>query len=153
MIRNLSVFLLSLIGISAILTYFWQDGLQIRYTLLFKPAAMYCFKLFGIQKSGITLVMEHFTNLIPYIALCISLPNAEWKKKFIRLGYGLSILITVHFVLIIAISKVYMLYRGSETAFKFMVPMFILNDALPLVIWFLFFSQEVITLFKRKPTS
>lgn len=153
MIKNLSVFLLSLIGISVILTYFWRDGLQMRYVLLFKPAAIYTFKLLGIHKSGIRLVLEHFTNLIPYIALCLSLPNARWRKKLIYLGYGLVVIILVHFVLIIAISKVYSVYGGSETAYIFMVPMFILNDALPLVIWFLFFYREIVSLFKKKAVT
>lgn len=124
-----------------------------QYTMLFKPAAMYVYKLLGIHKSGIRLVIEHFTSLIPYIALCISLPNAPWKRRIIYLGYGLGIIILVHFILIIAISKVYSVYSGSETAYKFMVPMFILNDSLPLIIWFLFFYREIISLFKREKAT
>lgn len=146
--------MLSLIVISVVLTIFWRDGLQMRYALLFKPAAMYAYKALGIHKSGIMLVIEHFTNLIPYIALCLSLPNARWSRRFIRLAYGLGILVIVHFILLIAISKVYSVYGGSETAYKFMVPMFIFNDALPLAIWFLFFYREIISLFKKDtPTA
>ena len=149
MIKNLVVFLLSLIVISVLVTYVWFEALQLRYALLFKPAAMYVFRLFHIPKSGLMLVLEHFTSIIPYIALCLSLPNAAWKKKLTRLGYGLAIIAAVHFVLIIAISKVYSVHALSPTAYKFIFPMFILNDALPLILWFMFFSTEVITLFKK----
>ncbi|MCK5126494.1 MAG: hypothetical protein KAR42_09580 [candidate division Zixibacteria bacterium] len=150
MIKKLAVFLLSLLGISILLTIIWINGAQVQYALLFKPAAIFMFKTLGIHKSGLNFVLEHFTNLIPYIALCLSIPNTSWKKKLTRLGYGLGILMVVHFTLIIAVSKVYSVYSNSETAYIFIFPMFIINDTLPLLLWFLFFSNEVLSFFKRK---
>lgn len=152
--RKLLRFFLSLIVVSAVLTWFWFNGAQVSYALLFKPMAQFTFRLLKIYKSGVKLVIEHFTNIIPFIALSVSLPDVEIRKRLLRLLYGLLILMVVHFILIIAVSGIYATYELSPTAYKFMFPLFIINDALPLVLWFLFFSEEILRLFRpRKGAS
>jgi len=148
--RNLLKFFLSLVVVSAVLTWFWLNGLQLSYALLFKTPAQFTFRLLKIYKSGVTLVIEHFTNLIPFIALSVSLPGVAIKKRLIRLVLGLIILMVVHFLLIISVSKIYATYSLSQTAYKYMFPLFILNDALPLALWFVFFSEEILSLFRRR---
>ena len=146
--RKLLRFFLSLIVVSALLTWFWFDGLQVRYALLFKPMAQAAFRFFKIYRSGITLVIEHFTNLIPFIALSVSLPGVKIGKRLVRLFLGLIILMAVHFFLIISVSKIYSAYQLSATAYKYMFPLLIINDALPLVLWFLFFSEDILKVFR-----
>ncbi len=148
--RKLLRFFLSLIVVSAVLTWFWFHGLQVSYALLFKPMAQFTFRLLKIYRSGVMLVIEHFTNLIPFIALSVSLPDVGIKKRLTRLALGLAILMAAHFVLIIAVSKIYATYELSQTAYKFMFPLFIINDALPLALWFLFFSEEILSIFRRR---
>jgi hypothetical protein len=133
-----------------VLTWFWFNGLQVEYAMLFKPAAQFMFRQLGINKSGLRLVIEHFTNLIPFIALCVSLPGVKLKKRLIRSALGLAILVIVHFTLIIAVSGIISVYSGSPTAYKYIFPILTINDALPLILWFLFFSEEVISLFRKK---
>ena len=148
--RNLWLFFLSLVIISVILTWVWFHGLQIQYAMLFGPAAKFTFRQLGIYKSGLKLVLEHFTNLIPFIALCIALPKVPIKKRLIRSGIGLGILVVVHFIMIIAVSAIYTKHYMSPTAYKYIFPILTINDALPLVLWFLFFSDEILNLFRRK---
>lgn len=148
--KNLLLFFLSLAAISVVLTWFWFHDLQVRYAMLFGPAAKFVFRQLGIHKSGLKLVIEHFTNIIPFIALCISLPGVNLKKRIVRSGLGLIILAFIHFVMIIAVSAIYSSHSMSPTAYKYIFPILTVNDALPLVIWFLFFSDEIISLFKRK---
>ncbi len=148
--RKLLRFFLSLIIVSVVLTWFWFNGLQISYALLYKPMAQFAFRVLKIYKSGVTLVIEHFTNLIPFIALSVSLPGVRIKKRLIRLFLGLIILMAVHFFLIIAVSKIYATYELSQTAYKYMFPLFMINDALPLALWFLFFSEEILSTFRRQ---
>lgn len=148
--KKLLIFFLSLILVSVVLTWFWFNGLQVRYAILFGPAAKFTFRHLGIPKSGLNLVIEHFTNIIPFIALCVTLPGIKLAKRVIRLAAGLVILALVHFILIVAVSKVYSLYSMSQIAYKYIFPMLTINDALPLVLWFLFFSNEVLDLFRRK---
>ena len=148
--KNLVYFFLSLIIISAVLTWIWFNWLQIHYALLFGPAARFTFRQLGIYKSGLRLVLEHFTNIIPYIALCASLPGVKLKKRLIRSAIGLGILVIVHFIMIIAVSAVYTAHGLTSTAYKYYFPILTINDALPLVIWFLLFSEEILNLFRRK---
>jgi hypothetical protein len=148
--KNLLRFFLSLIAISVVVTWLWFQSLQIEYAKLFKAPAQFAFRQLGIPKSGLMLVLEHFTNLVPYIALCLSLPTAPWKKRFTRLGLGLAILIVVHYIMLVAVSGVYSTYSLSPTAYKFLFPILTISDALPLVLWFLFFSEEIIGLFRKQ---
>jgi len=151
--KDLLLFFLSLVVISVVLTWFWFDGLQVRYAMLFGPTAKFMFRHLGIHKSGLKLVIEHFTNLIPFIALCIALPRVPWKKRLLRSGLGLGILVVVHFIMIVAASAIYSAYAMSATAYKYIFPILIINDALPLILWFLLFSEEVIGLFRRGKSS
>lgn len=148
--RNLLLFFLSLLVISVILTWFWFNGLQVRYAMLFGPAAKFTFKILNIHKSGLKLVLEHFTNIIPFIALCAALPGIKLKKRLIRSAIGLAILVVYHFIMIISVSAIYSAHSMSPTAYKYIFPILTINDALPLVIWFLFFSDEIIGFFKNK---
>jgi len=66
------------------------------------------------------------------------------------LGLGLAVLAAVHFILIVAVSAVYNAYALSPTAYKYMFPLLTVNDALPLVLWFLLFSEEIIAMFRVK---
>ena len=79
-----------------------------------------------------------------------ALPAVGIRKKAFRLVYGLLILAAFHFALILAVSAVYDRYGLSPSTYKYIFPMLIVNDALPLVLWFLFFSEEVMALFSRK---
>ena len=146
--KNLLFFFLSLAVVSVVLTWFWFHGLQVRYAMLFGPAARSAFRLLGIHKSGLKLVIEHFTNIIPFIALCLALPRVGLKKRLTRLALGLGILALAHFIMIVAVSAVYSVHSLSPTAYKYIFPILTVNDALPLVIWFLFFSEEIIGLFR-----
>jgi hypothetical protein len=122
--------------------------------MLFGPAAKFMFRQLGIHKSGLKFVIEHFTNLVPYLALCVSLPGVAPKKRITRSALGLAVLVIFHFIMIVVVSGVYSEYSLSRTAYKYMFPILTINDALPLVLWFLLFSEEILTLFrKRKITS
>jgi hypothetical protein len=136
--------------LSFLLTWFWFKSLQVEYAMLFGPAAKFMFRQLGIHRSGLKLVIEHFTNLIPFIALCVSLPGVRLKKRLIRSAMGLAIMIVVHFILIISVSGIYSAHSLSPTAYKYIFPILTINDALPLILWFLFFSEEVISLFRKK---
>ena len=147
------LFFLSLIGVSAVLAWFWFDGLQIQYARLFGPAAKFTFRQLGIHKSGLRLVIEHFTSIIPFIALVVSLPSVKLGKRLRRLAYGLIILMIVHFLMIVGASAIYSNWSLSKTTYKFLFPMLTINDALPLVLWFVFFSDEILKLFSRKQAA
>lgn len=159
--KNLLRFFLSLIGLSALLTWLWFYGLpfisttslQLAYAGLFRAPAIAVFRLLGISKSGMMIVLEHYTNLVPYIALCLALPGVPWVRRLTRLGYGLGIQVVVHFLLLVIVSKVYTVHALSPTAYKYIFPLLTINDALPLVLWFLFFSEEIILLFRRQKTA
>jgi len=148
--KRLLLFLLSLGVVSGALTWIWFQDLQVRYAMLFRAPAQFVFRQLGIHKSGLLLVIEHFTNLIPFIALTVSLPGINLKRRLARLGLGLAVLAAVHFILIVAVSAVYNAYALSPTAYKYMFPLLIVNDALPLVLWFLLFSEEIIAMFRVK---
>ncbi len=148
--KKLTLFFLSLIFVSATLAWFWFDGLQIQYARLFGPAAKFTFRQMGINKSGLKLVIEHFTSIIPFIALVVALPSVAIGKRIKRLAYGILILMFGHFLLIVGASAVYTNWGLSKTAYKYLFPMLTINDAFPLVLWFVFFSDEILTMFSRR---
>jgi hypothetical protein len=151
--RNLLRFFLSLIVVTVICTALWIYAVQVPYTTMFAPLARPLFRLLDVKVSGAVFVMEHFASLIPFLALSISLPHIPLKRRLSRMAIGLGSIVFIHFLLII-ISSVIFTHSGlSARSYKQVFPMLLVNDALPLILWFVLFSEEVIRLFSRRKAS
>lgn len=144
--------MLKLVAISVVVTFVWFWWLQLRYAAMFGPAAKFAFRTLGIQKSGHLLVLEHFTSLVPFIALSLSLPNGFKKKRLLRLGIGITIIAAAHYLLLIAVSAVYAAHGLTGITYKYIFPMLTINDALPLLLWIVLFAEEIRALFHKAPS-
>ena len=141
--KNLWLFLLKLLVFSLALGYLWFSRYQVQYPYWIDGFANPFFKLVGVKKWWLALVVEHFTNLVPYLALVLASPGffKHWKRTLIALVGGVAILILGHLLLSWAVYYFNEQYSLSKSFYKIVVPMYIINDALPLALWLSFFPR------------
>ncbi|MFH2048706.1 MAG: hypothetical protein ABIJ12_04595 [bacterium] len=96
--KDLLIFLSKLIPLTLVLGYFWFTGWQVRYPDWLDPIALPFFRMVGVKRWWLALVVEHFTNIIPYIALVLSVPDhiKFWRRGLLALFGGCAIIILGH---------------------------------------------------------
>ncbi len=141
--KDLWLFLAKLVPLTLVLGYFWFAGLQEQYPYLMKPVAFPFFELVGVKSWRLALLMEHFTNIVPYIALILASPNliTNWKRSLIAFFGGLLIIVAVHLLLSWVVYYFSMKYSLSKTFYKILVPCYLVNDAMPLILWLAFYPK------------
>jgi len=139
--KELWLFLAKLIPLTLLFGYIWLSGLQAKYPDLLDPIALPFFKLVGVRRWWLALVMEHFTNIVPYAALVLATPGLieRWRRALLALFGGLAIIVLAHLLLSTAVYYLEIEYRMSKAFYRFIVPMYLLNDSLPLVLWLAFY--------------
>jgi hypothetical protein len=148
--KELWLFLAKLAVFTLVLGYIWFKVVQRQYPELIEPVAAVFFQLTAVRRWWLVLLLEHYTNLVPYIALVLATPGliTNWKRSLIALTGGLAILILVHLVMATAVYHLVAKYALSRTCYKFLVPIYLVNDALPLVLWILFFPRVLPEMFR-----
>ena len=147
--RKLALFLAKLAVFSVVLCYVWFKGLQEAYPEILSPIAIHIIAWFGAKKWLLFLLMDHFTNLIPFIALVAATPLffVRWRKTLTVVLVGLSTMVVLHLAISIVFYHFYEAYGFSETFYKLTVPVYLINDALPFVLWILFYHGMLGELF------
>lgn len=145
-------FLFKLIISSLVLGYIWFDFAQDAYPVFLKPIVFPFFKWVGVKKWRLSFLLDHFTNIIPYLALVIATPGffKNWKRTLIA-GFGGLIILIIGHLLISWIDYHYWSqaqFKLTRGFFKNTFYIYMLNDALPLGIWLLFYPQILSQIFK-----
>lgn len=148
--KVLWLFLAKLIPLTLVLGYFWYFSLQLKYPDLIEPIAGPIFALFGVRTWWLSLLLEHYTSLVPYIALVFSVPDIikRWRRAVGALLGGVAVIVLGHILMSIAVYYILELFPGTRTSFILIVPVYLINDALPLILWLLFFPGLFERLFR-----
>jgi hypothetical protein len=127
--------------------WFWL--VQDAYPYFLKPVAYPFFQWIGVRKWRLSLLLDHFTNIVPYVTLVCASPGffKNWKKTLVALFGGLIILMIGHLLLSCVDYYFYSRYKMTKSFFKGMFPFLMLNDALPLGLWLLFYPKVLTEVF------
>jgi len=142
-------FLVKLALFSIAFGLLWHFYLQTAYPHFLKPVAVPFFQWVGVKKWRLSLLLDHFTNIIPYVALVLSTPGIikEWKKTLFTLLGGLVILMIGHLLLSWIDYHYWAKYGMSRSFFRNTFHFLLLNDALPFGLWLLFYPRVLPQLF------
>jgi hypothetical protein len=152
--RELIAFALKALSISLVLGFLWFWKAQDLYPHLLSPISVPFFQWVGVKKWLLSRVIDHFTNIVPYVALVLATPEAfrNWKKTLFALLGGLAILAAGHLLLSWAVYYYSAQYRFSKAYFRAAFPYFLLCDAMPLILWLLFYPRVLPKMLNfRKP--
>ena len=148
--KELWLFLAKLAFFSIVFGLLWFYYIQNLYPVLLKPIVFPFFKWVGVKKWRLSILLDHFTNIIPYVALICSSPGffRKWKKTIIALIGGLLILILGHIALSWIDYNAWSEYGTTRPFFRRIFHFYLINDALPLGLWLLFYPSLLPQLFR-----
>lgn len=148
--KDLWLFLAKLAFFTVLFGLLWFYYLQDAYPHFLKPVAFPFFKWVGVKKWRLSLLLDHFTNIVPYVALVFSTPGffRHWKKTLLALFGGLLILMIGHLALSWLDYHFWSQYKMTRSFFRRTFHFYLLNDALPLGLWLLFYPGVLPQLFR-----
>ena len=147
--RELWLFVLKLVFFTVIFGLLWFYYVQELYPYLLKPVVFPFFKWVGVKKWRLSILLDHFTNIIPYVALVCASPGffKNWKKSIMTLIGGLLILMAGHIALSWIDYHYWSKYDTTKPFFRRIFHFYLINDALPLGLWLLFYPRLLPQLF------
>ncbi|MDH3891603.1 MAG: hypothetical protein OEV49_11015, partial [candidate division Zixibacteria bacterium] len=147
--RNLWLFLLKLAVTTLTLGYFWTTGWKMAYPTWIDPIAQLFFRMFGVTQWPLTLTADHHASLIPFIGLLVATPGliTRWKRALVALVGGVAAIVLMHIVMSIAIFHIVDAFEMSQNAYRLLLPIYLVNDAMPLILWLAFFPSVLSELF------
>jgi hypothetical protein len=118
------------------LGYLWIEY-RIYYPAVLGPVFDPLFRAVGVDHWYMALLLNHFTSWLPFVALVLASPGciAGWKRTLRALGGGLFLILVSHFLLSWAVFVIVDAYRMSNMYYKLVIPLFLINVALPFVLW------------------
>jgi len=143
------LFLSKLIGASLILGWIWFAWWQEVYPDMLRPVAVPFFRLLGVKRWFLELLMHHYTSLIPYLALVIATPGhiKNYGRGLVAFFGGSGVIILGHLLMSAVVFFIVDAYGLGKTAYRLTVPVYLINDSFPLVLWLLFYHEILIKLF------
>ncbi len=149
--RNLWLFLAKLAAVTIVLGLVWFWWLREAYPEFVSIPARAVLPLIGVEKLHFSAAAEHFANMIPYVALVLAAPGAlqRWRYLVVALVSGVAILITGHLLMLTGFYFVIEEYALSRQAYRLILPIWVLNDALPLILWLAYYPKALRELFPR----
>jgi hypothetical protein len=130
-------FVVQFVAVTAVLGLFWQFYLKVRYPRLFGTVALPVLRLFGVTDWPLPLVLGHFATWIPYCALVMSSRwlQADWMRIWRALVVGWVAVIVGHLLLSIGVYHLAELCESQQTFYSLLIPMYLINDTLPVILW------------------
>jgi hypothetical protein len=119
------------------------------YPYWIDPAVTFFFNIFGVTRWYLSLTVEHFASVVPFVGLVVATPGifTQWKRALIALVGGVVAIVLMHIAMSIAIFYIVEAYAMSKNAYRLLLPIYLVNDAMPLVLWLAFFPTVLSELF------
>ena len=145
------LFLAKVVAITCLLGLAWFLGVRWQYPQGLRLVGDWLFPLIGVRKWELSWTLDHMANIIPFIALVLATPAwyRPWRRGLAVLLGGLAILVVGHLLMLIAFYFIIASYGFSEYAYRWAVPVWVVNDSLPLVLWLACYHRALGQLFPR----
>lgn len=149
--KSLWQFLAKLVAVTLVLGLVWFWWLREAYLSFITDPARLVLPMLGVEKLHFSAAAEHFANLIPFVALVLAAPEAtrRWRYLVTSLMFGICLLMIGHLLMLTGFYFIIEKYALSRQAYRLMLPIWVLNDALPLILWLAFYPRALRGLFPR----
>jgi len=137
------LFLTKLLFFTLAFGFLWFRFLQDWYPHLLKPVAFPFFQWVGVRKWRLSILLDHYTNIIPFVALVFASPGffKQWKRTILALVAGLVVMAIGHLLLSWIDYHYWAEYKTTRSFFRRAFHFYLLNDALPLGLWLIFYPR------------
>ena len=144
------IFLAKLVPLSILLFYIWIKWLMEPYASLVSAAVNKITLVFAPQMTNILLSKELYYDVPPLLALSLAMKTRFFSKLW-RLELGIILIFLWHTLFLIIVNLLSynvpeVNAQGRHFLFAFT---YVINKAIPLVLWIALFRKEIVTLLIR----
>ncbi|MFH1687318.1 MAG: hypothetical protein ABIE70_07320 [bacterium] len=149
--KDLWLFLTKLAVVTVVLGLAWFWWFKLQYPRLLQPIGNVVLPWLGAHKWQLSWTLEHMSNMVSYLALVLATPEIgrRWREVLRALYIGLPIMVLVHLLMLAAFDHIISRWGLSEITYRWAVPIWVVNDALPLILWLLLLPEVLTELFPR----
>jgi len=148
--KDLWLFLSKLVLVTVILGLAWFWWFKELYPKMLEPVGNVVLPLLGAQRWQLSWTLEHMANMVPYLALVFATPKLteNWRTVLRGVYIGVPVLIAFHLLMLASFDHIISAWGLSQITYRWAVPIWVVNDALPLILYLLLFGQILPQLFK-----
>ena len=148
MTRRPWLLLAEFVAITLPLAWLWHIWGREAYLDLFQTLTAPLLEAFGVDRFPEKLVRNRFLNVLPFLALMIITPGLSARRRVVGTGIGLAVL-WVGQVALAVIGRTVLMRMGAENAYPALLPVILVSDSLPFVLWAAIAHEFVGELAKR----
>lgn len=134
MTRRPWLLLAEFIAITLPLAWLWHLWGREAYLGVFQTLTAPLLEAFGVDRFPEKLVRNRFLNVLPFLALMIITPGLSARRRAVGTGIGLAVLFVGHVALAV-IGRTVLMRMGAENAYPALLPVILVSDSLPFVLW------------------
>jgi len=147
---------LKVVGITVPVTWIWLEWGRAAYGRLFAELAIPIFGFLGMTRILPEGSRDRFINYLPFLILMIVTPRMSLLRRSlgIAVGFVLIFILQVFFIYASEMAGVQDGQVNRQDIYEKMLPVLLICDAFPFVLWILFakdFVQEITAKIVRKP--
>jgi hypothetical protein len=139
--RRLLVLLLAFVGLTAPLAWLWLAFGEERYARVLLAILDPVYDALGVRHRRGGPVAPRLVSLVPFAALMAITPGMGLRRRVAGTLVGLAVIAGLHLLLFLLVDSAYAAFGRSRRALTMIVPLLLVNDGIPLLVW-LFFARD-----------
>jgi hypothetical protein len=134
-LRRALVLVLLFFALTVPLSWLWLEWGQRHYGTLLFSILDPLYEATGIRRERGNPVAPRLVGLVPFLVLMAITPALPWRRRLIGAAVGVGLLVGFHLILMIVVDIAYTGFGRTRRAIATFVPLLIINDGLPLLVW------------------
>lgn len=137
---------LKVIGITVPVTWIWLEWGRAAYGRLFVELAIPIFGFLGMTRILPQGSRDRFINYLPFLILMLLTPRMSLLRRSLGIGVGFVLIffLQVFFIYASEMAGVHDGKVNSQEIYEKMLPVLLICDAFPFVLWILFAKDFVL---------
>ncbi|TFG94203.1 MAG: hypothetical protein E4H11_07205 [Myxococcales bacterium] len=116
----------------------WGEGVYVR--LLWKLLDP-LYDSLGLRHQRGGPVAPRLISIVPFVVLMVITPGMRWRRRLVGTLIGLLAIACFHLLLFLLVDSVYVVLGRNRRALAKIVPLLLINDGIPFLVW-LFFARD-----------
>ena len=145
-VRRLLLLVVLFLALTMPLAWLWLGWGQPHYVRLLRGMLAPVYRAIGLEPQGGGPVQPRLVSLVPFLVLMAITPTLSWRRRSAGALIGVVLIVSFHLFLFLMVDANYAVLGRTRRALARIVPLLLLNDGLPFLLW-IFFAREFLRQF------
>lgn len=155
-VRRLLLLLALFFALSVPLSWLWLEWGQALYLRLLGALLAPVYRAIGLHRQGGGPVVPRLVSLVPFLVLMAITPAMSWRRRWVGSLVGVAVILAFHLLLFVMVDAAYAVLGRSRRALAQIVPLLLVNDGIPFLIWIFFardFLRQLVPALAERPAD